>query len=116
MWKKGESGNLKGRPEGAREHLRNNFLVALNEDFKASGVAAIVAMRTTDPSGYVRAICSLMPKEFDVKRADPFEALSDEQLIELVGGLDARIVAIGEGQSAGHVEAQPSAEASSKVH
>ena len=74
----------KGRPTRARDKLRNNFLHALAEDFTAHGVEALEAMRTTDPSGYIRAIASLMPKELDVKKVNPLDHLSDEQLQQVI--------------------------------
>jgi hypothetical protein len=75
----------KGRPTGARDRLRNNFIAALADDFKEGGAEAIKAMRANDPSGYVRAIASLMPKEMDVKhQVSPLEQLTDEQLTAIV--------------------------------
>ena len=75
----------KGRPTGARDKLRNNFISALADDFAEGGADAIKAMRAADPSGYVRAIASLMPKEMDVShKVSPLEQLTDEQLAEIV--------------------------------
>lgn len=74
-----------GRPTGARDRLRNNFIAALADDFKAHGAEAIELMRVNDPSGYVRAIASLMPKEMDVThQVSPLEQLTDEQLSAIV--------------------------------
>lgn len=74
-----------GRPTGARDRLRNNFIAALADDFKANGIRALEAMRTNDPSGYIRAIASLMPKEMDVShKVSPLEQLTDEQLSAIV--------------------------------
>ena len=74
-----------GRPTRARDRLRNNFIAELAEDFKANGAAAIKSMRENDPSGYVRAIASLMPKEMDVThQVSPLEQLTDEQLAAIV--------------------------------
>lgn len=75
----------KGRPTGARDKLRNNFISALADDFTEHGRAAIETMRVSDPSGYVRAIASLMPKEMDVNhQVSPLEQLTDEQLAAVV--------------------------------
>lgn len=76
--------DAKGRPTRARDKLRNNFLHALAEDFTAHGKAAIESMRKTDPSGYIRAIASLMPKEMDVKHHTPLDHLTDDQLEAVV--------------------------------
>lgn len=75
----------RGRPTGSRDKLRNNFIVALSDDFAEHGRGAIERMRNEDPSGYVRAIASLMPKEMDVShKVSPLEHLTDEQLGEIV--------------------------------
>jgi|SRR5712692_7763425 len=80
-WKKGQSGNPAGRPQGHKDRLKNNFLKALADDFVAFGKEAIVRMRTDDPSGYIRAIASLMPKEMDLHHnLSPLQELTDEQL------------------------------------
>ena len=91
-FKPGQSGNPAGRPEGARDRLKNNFLTALADDFREHGVAAIRKVREETPSVYIKAIASLMPKEFKVNQDNPFEQLTDEQLaglIALASGLDS---------------------------
>lgn len=75
----------KGRPTGARDRLRNNFIAALADNFSKGGAEAIEKMRLEDPSGYVRAIATLMPKEMDVSHTvSPLEQLTDEQLSAIV--------------------------------
>lgn len=97
---------VRGRPTGARDRLRNNFLAALADDFKAHGVDAIKDMREKDPSGYIRAIASLMPKEMDIThQVDPMEQLTDEQLQRIVDAAN-RIVG-GEGIEAIEGEVLP---------
>lgn len=92
-----------GRPTRGRDRLRNNFIVALADDFQEGGIEAIKAMRLTDPSGYVRAIASLMPKELDVKhQVNPLEQLTDEQLKAIV---DATERYLAENSGAGSIPA-----------
>lgn len=97
----------RGRPTGARDRLRNNFLAALADDFREHGTAAIQKMRETDPSGYVRAIASLMPKEMDVThQVNPLEQLTDEQLAAVVDAAE-RYLAAGAGGAGDEAPAGP---------
>ena len=80
----GQSGNPGGKPVAARNKLQGDFVKALADDFENPGKAAIVTMRENDPSGYIRMIASLMPKEFEAQR--PFDEFTDD---ELQAGIDA---------------------------
>lgn len=61
----GVSGNPAGRPKGSRHKLAEDFCKALLDDFANGGAAAIMSMRTERPNEYVRAIASVIPKEFE---------------------------------------------------
>ena len=61
----GQSGNPNGRPKGSRAKLAESFCQALLDDFASGGAAAIVAMRDEKPGEYIRAIASVIPKEFE---------------------------------------------------
>jgi hypothetical protein len=66
-----------GRPKGARNKLGEAFINAVLADFQVDGVAAIVKVRTEDPSTYFRVIASLQPKEFTGEDGAPlFEGLT----------------------------------------
>jgi hypothetical protein len=54
-----------GRPRGSRHKLSEEFLAALLEDFNENGVAAIAAVRLSDPSSYLKTIASIVPKTLD---------------------------------------------------
>lgn len=84
-FKPGESGNPGGRPTGARNRLQAKFLYTLADDFDKNGKEAIEKMREEDPSAYVRAVASLMPKELEVKR--PLEELTDDELSAAIDAL-----------------------------
>jgi hypothetical protein len=60
-----------GRPKGSRAKLGEAFLRALKADFAAGGVEAIQRMRTDDPSGYVKTIAGLLPKELTGEGGGP---------------------------------------------
>lgn len=68
-----------GKARGSRNRLQTKFLMELADDFEENGKEAIQAMRMNDPSGYVKAVASLMPKQFE--QTEPLEDLTDAELI-----------------------------------
>ena len=78
------AGNSGGaRPVGARTKLSDAFCQALLDDFEAHGVAAIEALRSQDPSAYIRVIASMVPKHVKAE-ISPFDGMSDGQLNALI--------------------------------
>lgn len=67
QFKKGESGNPGGKPEGARNELSAAFLKALAKDFNENGEAALINLRTEKPEVYVKVIADLLPKQEEKK-------------------------------------------------
>jgi hypothetical protein len=90
----GQSGNLKGRPKGARNRLGSQFLEALEADFNQHGAKAIAAVREKKPEVYMRVVADLLPKEasINVEAGEAFVALwkqiSDGLGDELANRLD----------------------------
>lgn len=85
----GNSGNG-GRPKGARNKLGEAFLKALQEDFDAHGVEAIVQTRETKPEVYVRVVAGLLPSEHTLN-INRNEELSDDELRARIAGLAAQL-------------------------
>ena len=81
-YKPGQSGNPAGRPKGARSKLAELTLQRLLADFETHGVAAIEQVRTKNPSHYLAAIVSLLPKQQE-KIESPFADLTDDELAQL---------------------------------
>lgn len=79
------SGNIggPGRPKGSRNKLGEAFTEALYADFQRDGIAAIERMRVEDPSGYVRVIAGLLPKQVEIER-NPLAEMSDDELSNLI--------------------------------
>ncbi len=94
----GSIGNPAGRPRGSRNKLGEAFIDALFRDFAEHGAEAIAEMRVTDPTGYVRTVASLLPREARAEPPDRFDAMSDEELREFIADkLTAGAPDIGEG-------------------
>ena len=84
-FKPGQSGNPGGKAVGTRNRLQGKFLNQLADDFELHGKSAIVEMRETDPSAYIRCVASLMPKELEVTK--PLDELSDDELVRSIATL-----------------------------
>lgn len=93
-FKKGQSGNPGGKPAGTRNALQGSFLKKLQEDFDKFGALAIRQCRKKDPTGYVRVVASLMPKELEIKR--PLEELDDAQLAAAIAALQSFVASQGD--------------------
>jgi hypothetical protein len=78
----GVSGNPGGKAVGARNRLQGDFLNALAKHFAEKGEDAIERMWKKDPVAYVRAIASLMPREF--VSSGLLDDLADDDLRSLV--------------------------------
>jgi Family of unknown function (DUF5681) len=81
-WQPGKSGNPAGRPKGARSKLAELTLTRLLADFDQHGVEAIEEVRRKNPSHYLAAIVSLLPKQQE-KIDSPFADLTDDELAQL---------------------------------
>src|SRR5262245_7078860 len=91
----GVTRNPGGKPIGARNRLNAMFLDAMADDFREYGKRAIIECRLADPTGYIRAIASLLPKEFVVER--PLEGMSDDELTAAIADFRARQAALEDG-------------------
>lgn len=78
QFKKGQSGNPGGRPQGARNTLTGNLLRCLADDFDKHGQKAVSKARNADPLGYIKVIAGLLPKQME--KVQPLEELSDAEL------------------------------------
>ena len=65
-FKRGQSGNPKGRPKGARNRLGTQFLEASEVDFNQCGSQAIALVREKKPENYMRVVADLLPKEANI--------------------------------------------------
>jgi hypothetical protein len=84
-FKKGQSGNPKGRPKGARSKLSENFWADFARTWDANGQAALAHVAANDPSTFVRVAASLMPKETEVTlRRVTAKELPDDELASIV--------------------------------
>ena len=80
QFKPGQSGNPAGRRKGTKHKLSENFIKVLAANFKEHGAAVVDAVRIEKPDVYLKIMASLVPRELHLK-VDPFEEMTDEQLI-----------------------------------
>lgn len=102
-FKPGQSGNPKGNPGSLRQALVHDFTKALRDDFEKGGIAAIAAAREKDPMGYVKAVASLMPKQFE--QTQPLDDMTDGEIAAGIAFLRSRL---SSATGAGTVEAPES--------
>jgi len=76
----GESGNLRGRPRGARGRLSETLLADFSRQWAQHGAAAITAMREKDPGMFVQVAAKLVPKEFLLSLQRPIDQMPDDEL------------------------------------
>jgi hypothetical protein len=67
-WRRGETGNPRGRPTASRDRLGEAFIRDLTADFGEHGRDAIRRAREADPLGYLALVARLVPK--DLRAAD----------------------------------------------
>lgn len=77
---KGISGNLTGRPLGARVRLGESFLNDVLEVWEAKGRQAIENLMDDRPHDFVRLVSSLLPKNLSIK-VNEIDELSDDELL-----------------------------------
>lgn len=65
-FRKGESGNPKGRPKGSRNRLSESFLRDVADHWQDNGVEAIRRTFEEKPEVYFKTIASLLPKDVNV--------------------------------------------------
>jgi hypothetical protein len=92
-WKPGQSGNPKGRPQGSRNKLSEEFFRDLCDAWQAFGKPALMTAAWTHPVEFVRVVASLIPRELEATITPVTERMSDAQLDAIIargieGGLD----------------------------
>ena len=93
QFKPGQSGNPKGRPQGSRNKLSEDFFRDLCDAWQAFGKPALMTAAWTHPVEFVRVVASLVPRELEATTTVHVDRMSDAQLEALIargieGGLD----------------------------
>ena len=93
QFKRGQSGNPKGRPQGSRNKLSEEFFRDLCDAWQAFGKPALMTAAWTHPVEFVRVGASLIPRELEATITPVTERMSDAQLEAIIargieGGLD----------------------------
>jgi hypothetical protein len=87
-----------GRPLGSRNKLCRAVLEDLLADWAEGGQAAIKMMRMERPAEYVRAMCSILPKELIFENSAVTE-LDDDELDRMISMLRERALAARQEQA-----------------
>jgi hypothetical protein len=82
-FKKGQSGNPKGRKKGSRNKLGEAFIADMYADWQKNGSDVIKAVRNDKPDQYLKVVASILPKQMDVN-INKLEELTDDQLQERI--------------------------------
>jgi hypothetical protein len=74
-----------GRAPGSRNKFSKRLIEDARANWEKNGTAAMEDMRHDDPGGYVRAMFSILPKEYTVEAVS--SGLSPEERLELIDRL-----------------------------
>jgi hypothetical protein len=81
----------RGRKLGSRNRFSQRVLNDAIEHWEKHGTAAMDDMRAEDPSGYIRAMFSILPKEIAVETVS--SGLSPDERLELIDRLKQHLLA-----------------------
>jgi len=81
---------LGGRKPGVKNRLSHKFLEDLEAEWERSGPDALKIMAKEDPSGFVKVVAALLPKEFSLED-NRLKELDDQELEVLINEMRAKL-------------------------
>ena len=86
-YKPGQSGNPKGRPQGSRNKLSEDFFRDLCRAWETYGQSALMTAAMTSPTEFCNMVARLMPRDVEVTVAHvKADRMSDDELLTIATG------------------------------